>query len=562
MSQSDLPMAASPGMPPPLPMATPLGSPSVPNSATLPAPVVQADAGLRRDASFSNTASVARNAPSAIEITASGITPQSRRPAMKPTPPKAGEDLPPLAGADEYLDAAPAWLISAIIHLLLLIILGLSLVATESGREFVLSLSMEDTGGEDFLAGDVDIPVDLDEPPLEPGDALESALMETIDPTETLAEAPTPVAPLGMEAATDAPAIQSSFTGRTEGMKESLLRAYGGTSSTENAVTEALRWLARNQQNTGLWSLTGKYSDGAYSENPDAATAMALLAFQGAGVTPNSPRDEPFTSVVTRGWNAFLKRQEPTGEFFHEGSSSGRLYTQALATIALCELYGMTKESKYREPAQLAVNYCMKVQAPEGGWRYQPGFDSDLSVTGWFVMALQSARMAGLNVESPVLNRIGDFLDTVAYDGGAQYSYIPRQAKKLSMTAEGLLCRQYLGWERSDHRLRRGVDELLRNLPELESNESHVYYWYYAAQVCHHMEGEPWRRWNHAMREVVPALQIRQGKERGSWDPSIDQTDGVRGGGRLFVTCLSTYMLEVYYRHLPLYQLEALKGGL
>ena len=327
------------------------------------------------------------------------------------------------------------------------------------------------------------------------------------------------------------------------------------------AVAEALKWLARNQGKDALWSLTGKYADGASSENRDAATAMALLAFQGAGYTPMSDPKEPFTGAVAQGWRALVKRQKKDGSFFDEGSPNGRLYTQGLCTIAVCELYGMTKDSEYRDAAQRAVDYCLKVQSAEGGWRYQPGFDSDTSVTGWFVMALQSARMAGLEVERKPLNRIGDFLDTVSQDGGAQYSYLPNQGKKISMTAEGLLCRQYLGWTRSDPRIRRGVDVLLDNLPKYEDGRSHVYYWYYGAQVCHHMEGESWRKWNHAMRETVPSLQIREGRERGSWDPTLDDTTGVGGGGRLFVTCLATYCLEVYYRHLPLYQLEALSAG-
>ena len=92
------------------------------------------------------------------------------------------------------------------------------------------------------------------------------------------------------------------------------------------------------------------------------------------------------------------------------------------------------------------------------------------------------------------------------------------------MTAEGLLCRQYLGWSQDDKRLRRGVDVLVSNLPSAEGGRTHVYYWYYAAQACHHMEGEPWRKWNYAMREALPALQIREGKERGSWDPTLDDT--------------------------------------
>ena len=34
-------------------------------------------------------------------------------------------------------------------------------------------------------------------------------------------------------------------------------------------------------------------------------------------------------------------------------------------------------------------------------------------------------------------------------------------------------------------------------------------------------------------------------------DPALDRWGSI--GGRLFVTCFSTWMLEVYYRHLPLY---------
>jgi hypothetical protein len=445
--------------------------------------------------------------------------------------------------------------------MLLVIILGLWMISTDNVPEFILSLSVDDTGGEDIAPGDIELPLSFDEPPMEPGESLEPLELESPDTTSVTTES-MPVAAFGLETVSEAPAIQSALLGRTAGMKDSLLRAYGGTSATENAVTEALRWLARNQRSSpALWSLTGKYSDGANTENPDAATAMALLAFQGAGYTPMSDRKDPFTSVVTKGWSALLKRQNKDGSFFQEGSGNSRLYTHALCTIALCELYGMTKDTEYRDAAQKAVDYCVKIQAAEGGWRYQPGFDSDLSVTGWFVMALQSARMAGLQVDGKALERVRGFLGTVSLDGGAQYAYVPQQGIKLSMTAEGLLCRQYLGWQQADDRLQRGVRILTDNVPSMEDGRTHVYYWYYAAQVCHHMESISWRKWNGAMRKVLPALQIREGKERGSWDPTMDDTTGVAGGGRLFVTCLATYCLEVYYRHLPLYQMKALSGA-
>jgi hypothetical protein len=217
--------------------------------------------------------------------------------------------------------------------------------------------------------------------------------------------------------------------------------------------------------------------------------------------------------------------------------------------MVLCELYAMTRDEKLKEPAQRAVDYCLRIQDDAGGWRYNPGTDSDLSVTGWFSMALQSARMAYLEVPDENLKAIGRFLDTVAVSGGSEYLYQPNSHGGLAMTAEGLLCRQYLGWQQNDPRLRDGAEVLTANL--MDWNDRNVYYWYYATQVCHHLGGEPWTKWNEVMRNLLPEKQTREGRERGSWEASGDRWGAQ--GGRLYVTCLSIYNLEVYYRHLSVY---------
>jgi hypothetical protein len=261
---------------------------------------------------------------------------------------------------------------------------------------------------------------------------------------------------------------------------------------------------------------------------------------------------------VARGIDALVDMQDKDGNFFREGPHNHRLYSQAQATIAICELYGMTKDSRYRAAAQKALDYASKSQSPTlGGWKYQPRNNSDTSVTGWFVMALQSGRMAGLEVQSPTLDGVSKYLDKATPDGSF-YSYEINQEPTLTMTAEALLCRQYLGWEHDDPRLRTGVDYLLEN--PVQYNEENVYYWYYATQVLHHMGGDDWDQWNNVMRQRIPARQLTDGPERGSWDPTNDRWG--HHGGRLYTTCLSIYMLEVYYRHLPIYKHPSLPSAI
>ena len=67
----------------------------------------------------------------------------------------------------------------------------------------------------------------------------------------------------------------------------------------------------------------------------------------------------------------------------------------------------------------------------------------------------------------------------------------------------------------------------------------------------HHMEGDEWFEWNDVMAKKIPAKQVRNGPEKGSWSPAGDPWG--KAGGRLYQTCMCTYMLEVYYRHLPVY---------
>lgn len=456
------------------------------------------------------------------------------------TDPLAQEDL-----ADVAARNAPAWLVSLIFHTLLIVALALIYVVRELPQTLSLNATYSDELGKqleddvyDSAASDA---LTIDDPTL----ALDDYAAD--DP---LATAPDLLPRLDGFLATDdmiSPSLGQALTGRERGNKEALLAKYGGTKKTEAAVAMGLAWLARNQRPDGTWSLKGPYGQGSPDENKTSATAMALLAFQGAGHTHEAGK---YKKNVLRGWKAMLKMQDKDGNFFHGTVTDQRLYSQAQAMIALCEIYGMTQDPMFAQPAQLAVDYAVDIQAQEGGWRYRPGSDADLSVTGWFVMGLQSAMMAGLEVPSPTLQRVSKYLDAMAMHGGAFYKYhSSRGGFGKAMTAEGLLCRQYLGWPQNDERLHEGAEYLLEN--PVDWSERDVYYWYYATQVLHHLGQPYWDPWNDVMRKVLPAQQVVSGPEKGSWDKEGDRWGSF--GGRLYTTCMSLFMLEVYYRHLPIY---------
>ncbi len=70
-----------------------------------------------------------------------------------------------------------------------------------------------------------------------------------------------------------------------------------------------------------------------------------------------------------------------------------------------------------------------------------------------------------------------------------------------------------------------------------------------------HFGGEPWDKWNKEMRDFLVKTQATKGHEEGSWFMGQNHTSMT--GGRLYCTAMATMVLEVYYRHLPLYRKQA-----
>jgi hypothetical protein len=229
--------------------------------------------------------------------------------------------------------------------------------------------------------------------------------------------------------------------------------------------------------------------------------------------------------------------------------SGGTLYSQGLAAIALSECYGMTQDNRLAIPAQLALNFVMDAQDPVGGgWRYSPRQPGDTSAVGWCLMALKSGDMAHLRVNRLSVTKTIEFLDSVQSDDGAGYGYTSPGASP-TLSAVGLLLRMYMGWKRDNPALKRGVEKLAKAGPT-----GNLYHDYYATQLMHHMEGDVWIAWNAKMKKLLLDNQEKTGHETGSWFKGVGGGHGPEVAGRIYTTSLATMMLEVYYRHQPLYR--------
>ena len=460
------------------------------------------------------------------------------------------------------IEEAPSWLVSMIVHVVLL--LSLALISVSTGELGRIQLTIRQGGDQspmklvEFTIDEIELEEFVDDELIDADVTVDVEPLDMVEPVELASlslNTPAVSIPNVLQGAskTLSPKNASMFRGRTGMMKQKLLQESGGTQATEDAVTLGLQWLKRQQLQDGSWSLTGRYSDGARSENRVSATAMAMLAFMGAGSTH---RGGTYQKELWQAVRWLVKQQDRQGFMVARAADHEKMYAQAQAMIALCELYGMTGDSWIRPYAQASCDFACQAQSPEGGWRYRPRFDSDTSVTGWFVMGLKSGEAAGLEVDRYVWLNVEKYLDSVSassendHYADVGYSYKVGHVASPSMTAEGLLCRQYMGWERNRPSMARGLAALAQNHP-INFREPDVYYWYYATQSLHHYGGPLWTQWNDRMKVELPARQEIRGRERGSWSPHNDAWG--RHAGRLYTTCFSLYCLEVYYRHMPLY---------
>jgi hypothetical protein len=337
----------------------------------------------------------------------------------------------------------------------------------------------------------------------------------------------------------------------------------GGSPETEAAVKRALAWIAKAQSADGRWDaslfgagkephMLGHDRHGAGAHADTGVTGLALLALLGAGHTHTRG---DYQTTVSRGLDFLMRNQGPQGQLGGEAEVYAFMYCHGMASLALSEAYAMSGDERLRGPVRNAISYTVNAQnRATGGWRYRPGDTGDTSQLGWQLMALKSAELGGIQIPAGTRERMTRFLSSVTSGAnGGLASYRPTERVSRTMTAEALVCRQFLGIADNGRATAEATSFIAGELPG--ASPTNLYYWYYGTLGMYQAQGEAWERWNSALVSALVGSQKQDGEQQGSWDP-----DPVWGphGGRVYSTALAALCLEVYYRYLPLY-VEAAK---
>ncbi len=348
---------------------------------------------------------------------------------------------------------------------------------------------------------------------------------------------------LGNPMLLEAPAtIDNPFLLRNPDKRKEMLEMLGGSADTEAAISAALGWFTRNQEPDGSWSMR---RHGGEHGHDMSATSMAALCYMGWGATHK--KEGPYQPTLTKAIDWLISKAKPDGDLRGDG---GNMYDQGIATIALAEAYGLTKDERLKPILEKAAQFIANAQSNVGSWRYKPDDRNggDTSIYGWQVMALKSCKMSGINIPEEAWQKAPVWLDKA---GGGQhgglYGY-NNASPKPAMVAEGLFSRQLLGTPPTHPMMAESVNYLNTALPD--PGKVNYYLLYYGTLALYQHKGPVWDEWNDRMKKFLLGAQRKGGNDDGSWDPRGEHANQ---SGRVIITAMATLSLEVYYRYLPMY---------
>jgi len=308
----------------------------------------------------------------------------------------------------------------------------------------------------------------------------------------------------------------------------------------DEAVDKGLSFLARSQTKDGSIGAT----------NTPAITSLAVMAFLARGYTPGLP---PYGDVINRGIDYILTIPDAKGTLM---GGAGQMYSHNIATLMLSEVSGMVdpeRQARIDVVLPRALRVTLDAQAVNkgeslaGGWRYLPtSSDSDISMAGWALASLRSARNNGAPVPKEAIEKAVKYiLRCRTQDNG--FAYQPGGDANLARTGIGLLCLELAGRHRDEVTLKAGeyIIKKFKGSDPLNGETCRYYALYYVAGGMFQLGGPEWETFAPTIYNHILKMQ----SENGSWP-----AHGGRESDVHYCTSMAILSLSVSYRQLPIYQ--------
>ena len=334
------------------------------------------------------------------------------------------------------------------------------------------------------------------------------------------------------------------------------------TPEQERATAKALAWLAREQNENGSWTggvgfkLNNGYRTTREGEGHVGVTALAGMAFLAGGHLPG--RGE-YGENLDRAIEFVLGCVDNDGYITRADT---RMYSHAFATLFLAEACGMTHREDLRKKLQKSVDFIVKAQNDEGGWRYEPfAQDSDMSIVVCQCLALRAARNIGIRVPKSTVDAAIRYVIASANNDSAGYyrrdrdalpgtfRYQPQTHARTAfpLTAAGVTALNGLGIY-SDDLIDLGIDYLnatFHPFNQRYGTQGHYFFWYghyYGVQAMYTRGGSDWVNYFTQLRSFL----LKRQQSDGSWRNSS-------GPGEAFSTAMGCLILEIPYDFLPIF---------
>lgn len=340
----------------------------------------------------------------------------------------------------------------------------------------------------------------------------------------------------------------------------------------EVAVDQGIEYLARSQNPDGSWN-SGRPFGNNFGNNvglrDPAVTALCVMAFLSSGHVPGEGR---YGEVIEKGVKYVASHQQRNGMFSASQFGLTVMYSHGICTLMIAEVVGLMPDRRQAESlrAQL-VNAVKLIRSAQcllgentGGWRYTPdGRDSDISVTGWQVMALRAAKNVGCDVPAETVEKAVGYIKRCYDPQSGGYRYMRYSPVTVPCTAASILSQELCGREyHASEESLRAAGYVLRRENILNQARSHFFYGiYYTSQAMFQIGDDAskagenntpnnyWRQY----RQILHSLLLKQypPKAGGFWQSASpdDMAAGVN-----YCTAMAILALTVEYRYLPIYQ--------